>query len=129
MRTCTKCNRLKPISEFHRNKAGRHGINAACKECVRKKYPHVRTPYPGKIYIISNPAWPEYYKIGKTARNVNERFMNYLSYSPLRDYKLEFVIDIKDVSSVEILTHKKFNARHEWCEGNLSDIIAFIKSI
>lgn len=36
MKTCTKCNIEKNLSEFHKSKDGRFGVRAICKECIRK---------------------------------------------------------------------------------------------
>jgi len=40
-KTCTKCNQTKPISEFHKNKKLKDGVNVWCKTCTkdyRKSY-------------------------------------------------------------------------------------------
>lgn len=33
---CTKCGEIKPLDEFHRNKTGKFGRHARCKECINK---------------------------------------------------------------------------------------------
>lgn len=35
LKRCSKCDAEKPLGEFHRQKAGRGGLTAACKDCVR----------------------------------------------------------------------------------------------
>lgn len=35
MKTCTKCGEVKPLDEFHRNKASRDGRVTRCKSCVK----------------------------------------------------------------------------------------------
>lgn len=49
----------------------------------------------GLIYVISNPAWPNVYKIGMTT-DLNKRLSSYQTYDPYRQYKVEsyeFVLD------------------------------------
>lgn len=36
-KTCIKCNKEKPISEFHKEKAGKFGVRSDCKECHCKR--------------------------------------------------------------------------------------------
>lgn len=36
-KTCTKCGADKPLSEFHIQKAGKHGRSAWCKDCVEQR--------------------------------------------------------------------------------------------
>jgi len=39
MKTCTECNKAKPLTEFHKRIDGKHGVYAACKSCasIRRK--------------------------------------------------------------------------------------------
>lgn len=37
MKTCTKCNEKKDLSEYHKKGRGRKGLREACKTCVRKQ--------------------------------------------------------------------------------------------
>ena len=34
-KTCTKCGESKLLSEYHKNKRGKYGRHAKCKECVK----------------------------------------------------------------------------------------------
>jgi chromatin segregation and condensation protein Rec8/ScpA/Scc1 (kleisin family) len=36
MKTCTKCGAEKPLSEFHKHKKGKGGLNAWCKSCINE---------------------------------------------------------------------------------------------
>ena len=42
---------------------------------------------PGFVYLITNKAWPEWVKVGRTA-NPRVRLRNYQTSSPLRDYEV-----------------------------------------
>ena len=35
-KTCTKCHNVKSISEFHKNKSKKEGLNNWCKKCVKE---------------------------------------------------------------------------------------------
>ena len=43
----------------------------------------------GHVYIITNPAWPNWFKVGSSLDAVNRR-NSYQTSSPKRDYKLEY---------------------------------------
>ena len=45
----------------------------------------------GYLYIISNPAFPEYLKIGIT-ENIKDRLNTYQTSSPHRNYQVEYYI-------------------------------------
>ena len=68
----------------------------------------------GFVYVISNPAWPNMYKIGMTT-NHKRRLAQYQTYSPHRDYKLEwfgFFFDRRE--GEKLLLSKLENHAHEW---------------
>lgn len=72
----------------------------------------------GYIYIISNPAWPDYVKIGITD-NLKKRYNSYMTASPHRDYVLEYSIfhpKYKEVEKVLKETFKPFakDIKNEW---------------
>lgn len=49
----------------------------------------------GHVYLISNPAWPNHYKIG-VSYDCHKRLQQYQTYSPFRDFHIEkydFVLD------------------------------------
>ncbi len=68
----------------------------------------------GFVYVISNPAWPGLYKVGMTT-NPKRRLAQYQTYSPHRDYKLEwfgFFFDRRE--GEKLLLSKLENHTHEW---------------
>jgi hypothetical protein len=42
----------------------------------------------GLVYIIINPAWSEYFKVGMTI-DLDDRLKSYQTYSPLKDFKVD----------------------------------------
>ena len=54
----------------------------------------------GYVYIISNPDFPGYYKIGVT-RNIKKRLSPYQTASPHRNFKVEYYIKHPDCYSAE----------------------------
>lgn len=67
----------------------------------------------GYVYAISNPAWPGYFKIGSTI-DVPDRNGSFQTYSPHRDYSLEFYIFTFDRLADEKFLLNYFNSDHEW---------------
>lgn len=77
----------------------------------------------GFVYIISNPAFQNYFKIGIT-ENINERLGVYQTSSPHRNYKVEYYIFHPKYKIAEKKIHemmKYFAKQHknEWFECDL----------
>jgi hypothetical protein len=59
----------------------------------------------GYVYVITNPAWPDWVKIG-CAVDAQNRFKDYHTYSPMRDYQLVHTIATPDREKAERVAHK-----------------------
>ena len=57
------------------------------------------------MYIITNPAWPDWVKIGM-AVDAEDRLNGYQTSSPMRDYKLEFAVKVDHRRKSETKAHK-----------------------
>ena len=77
------------------------------------------------VYIISNEAYPDEYKVG-IATNWKSRLNSYQTSDPNRGYKLEYKIETPDYRELEKAVHEHFDNRHEWVRAELKDIIKFI---
>lgn len=74
----------------------------------------------GYLYIIQNPAWPNWLKIGITD-NLNKRLQSYQTSSPFRDYKLLYSLyhpQYKEAEKKIKDTMKPFakSIKNEWFE-------------
>lgn len=70
----------------------------------------------GWIYVVTNPAWRGFCKIGKTI-DKKERIATMQTYSPLRDYKVEHYMYFNNALQIEKEIHNKlkdFRAEGEW---------------
>lgn len=70
----------------------------------------------GYLYVITNPAWPGWCKIGRTT-NIRSRLRTYQTGSPLRDYHLHYHRWVRDVVAAEEVlknTFKGTEKTHEW---------------
>jgi len=72
----------------------------------------------GYVYAITNPAWPEWVKIGM-AIDADDRCNGYQTSSPFRDYTLEHMIVTNNRRAAETEAHKLANkmaveTRGEW---------------
>ena len=54
----------------------------------------------GEIYLIVNPAWPDWVKVGKAAI-ATDRLSNYQTSSPMRDYALLTSISVDNMHEEE----------------------------
>ena len=71
----------------------------------------------GQVYIITNPAWEGWVKVGM-AVDAEDRANGYQTSSPYRDYELAYVVDTEDRRATEAETHARlgelFKQRNEW---------------
>ena len=125
---CKRCSEVKWENHFSKGQlAGRR----MCKECVR----HVNKNRPLKyteeyIYIITNPAFINWYKIG-TSKNCDTRLNSYQTSCPKRDFKIVFKVFVEDAKNIEKEIHSDLIAENEWIfsEDSLDSLIYKIKHI
>ena len=87
----------------------------------------------GEVYIISNPSWKGWIKVGM-AIDAEDRCKQYQTSSPLRDYKLEFKKYFNDRRKAEHLAHticdeKSTKRKGEWFELDIRTAIECIENI
>lgn len=117
---CVECGENKEREDFRTNNARENGLSRKCIDCLSVKI----TSY---IYIIKNPAWEEYVKVGR-AKNVFSRLDCYNTSSPKRDYELIYYKSVKHISSVERHIHKKFGEnKWEWYKVSSEEMIREIE--
>ena len=80
----------------------------------------------GYVYIVSNPAWEGWYKVGM-AIDAYDRCSGYQTSSPFRDYAVEYCKYFEDRRESEQNIHtklaeQKIERRGEWFRGSLTDI-------
>jgi len=69
----------------------------------------------GYVYAITNPAWPEWIKIGK-AIDAEDRLSSYQTSSPMRNYKLVYSVHFDDRNAAEKKAHilAALKTAHPW---------------
>ena len=71
----------------------------------------------GQVYIIVNPSFPEWVKVGM-AVDAADRLNGYQTSSPFRDYVLNYSWDVNDRRAAESEAHselqKLYERRSEW---------------
>lgn len=72
------------------------------------------------VYLITNPAWPGWIKIG-IASSHKARLSVYQTGSPFRDYKIVGGITTPHWKAVENALHNHFNSEYEWVEASIDD--------
>ena len=122
---CNKCYSLRENLRI-KNRKLLQTIKADYKESFDK------IPY-GDVYIISNPAWKGWYKIGM-ATNAKDRLMNYQTSSPMRDYKLEYKKTFNDKRKAELKAQalcakEATDTNGEWFKIPVTKAIKLIKTI
>lgn len=86
----------------------------------------------GNIYLISNPAWVGWLKLGR-AFSVKDRLRHFQTSSPFRDYKVEYSIDVEDARAMETVIQNKLSQKctknNEWFKLKVTDAKKIIKKI
>ena len=104
---CLECDRKLAKERMRTLKARR--LSDAAKDLFETKS--------GQVYIISNPAFPGWVKVGR-AYDAKDRLRSYQTSSPFRDYTLEWSLPTRDASVSEHKAHvkleAKFDRRGEW---------------
>ena len=95
-------------------------------------------PPDGVVYVITNPAFDGWVKIGR-AHDGHNRFKDYQTYSPYRDYALEYVSGVfSSRAEAEKAVHigaKQIAQQHskydngEWFKMSVQDAINVIKGV
>ena len=86
----------------------------------------------GEVYIITNPAWEGWVKVGM-AVDSEDRLKNYQTSSPERDYELFDYEDFGDRRVAESMVHdylrKRFKHKNEWFECSAESAMKAIDAI
>ncbi len=72
----------------------------------------------GCVYVIQNPAWPEWVKVGK-AVDAQDRLNSYQTSDPFRSYILHHHIEVTNRHTVELQVHQELEIasalrKNEW---------------
>ena len=87
----------------------------------------------GDVYIIYNPAWVGWYKVGK-AVDADDRCSGYQTSSPFRDYKIEHVVVTNNRRAAEAEAHKVATkmakeVRGEWFKLDIEQAKTILNNI
>ncbi len=74
------------------------------------------TPIQKCVYIISNPSYPNDYKVG-VAKNVHARLNSYQTSDPDRGYKLEYSVLTPYFTELEKHIHDILPNKYEWIQN------------
>jgi len=86
----------------------------------------------GYVYVITNPAWPDWVKIGM-AIDAEDRLNGYQTSSPMRDYELVHAIQTPDRARAERVAHKAAamcgERKGEWFKIPNSEAVTILQHI
>jgi len=86
----------------------------------------------GYVYVITNPAWPEWVKIGM-AIDAEDRLNGYQTSSPMRDYELVHAISTPDRARAERVAHKAAamcgERKSEWFKIDTTEAVIILQHI
>jgi len=86
----------------------------------------------GYVYVITNPAWPEWVKIGM-AIDAEDRLNGYQTSSPMRDYELVHAISTPNRARAERVAHKAAamcgERKGEWFKIDTAEAVTILQHI
>ena len=106
----------KEISKKHPlHKPGRY---KSFNDAAFSSFENLSSVKEGYVYVISNPAWPDWVKIGM-AIDADDRCSSYQTSSPYRDYVLHCAVATDDRRKDESKAHREIeklsdSRRGEW---------------
>jgi len=120
----------KYVSKFHPlHKPGNYKTFEEAAFQSLGKYKSVKK---GFVYIITNKAWKGWIKVGRAA-DVLDRFKHYQTFSPHRDYVLQYGKYVGDCRTIENVwkqtLSKKTICKNEWYKINFLDAIFVLQDI
>ena len=72
----------------------------------------------GEVYIVVNPAYPEWVKVGMAQESAEDRLKGYQTGSPFRDYEVAYTWRVTDRRKAEAVAHAilkgQAEKRNEW---------------
>ena len=97
-------------------------------DVAKRNYSGIKKGY---VYIVSNPAWEGWFKVGM-ALDAYDRCASYQTSSPFRDYMIEYTEYFDDRREAEKTIHSKLKKNkiehvNEWFRGSLTDIKSVIQ--
>jgi len=118
------------ISKLHPlHKAGRYKSFEAAAFSSLKNY---ATSTEGQVYIITNPAWEGWVKVGM-AVDASDRLKSYQTSSPLRDYQVLYIYNVSDRRKSEAEVHRElslhFEQKNEWFKCSPETAQRFVESV
>ena len=128
-KTCSRCKKVKGYNQFRPYPYGADGHFDYCKECVSRRQKHLsRNKERGWIYLITNPAWPGFVKVGR-AVNIGKRLQSYQTSSPHRDYVIRYSREFRDVGRIERVVGNFFQSEHEWYKVDVQKIVDLLETL
>lgn len=121
MKECVRCKKSKPDKEF---------IGGYCSECKGEHYEKYGRKLICFIYVVINPAWPSYVKIGRT-NDIKRRLEIYQTHSPLRDYEAYYLKKVSNIRDLERYFKSNFNstANGEWVQIDKDKAVELIEEL
>ena len=100
-KTCTRCNRLLPLTEFGKHKLGINGLNYWCKDCNRERYEEWRKTPSGIYSLLKSRAknrrkYRDYHKVEISRDEFVDWYINeskLCAYCDIPEEDLHLIID------------------------------------
>lgn len=122
LKKCLRCEMIQPIKNFAKNKKNYDGLHRSCRNCTKKtKFVECF------VYIVINPAWPDYIKVGRSSQPWH-RLDDYNVSAPFRDYEMYYHKLVNNILLIENYFKNNIESNgHEWFKIDKDEAIKIIK--
>jgi hypothetical protein len=123
MKKCKGCKNYKESEDFYDRAI-------LCKECQKDRADKLAKKITCFIYIVTNPAWINYVKIGRTY-DIKRRLEIYQTHSPLRDYEAYYLKKVSNIRDLERYFKSNFKStgNGEWVEIDKDEAVKIIETL
>lgn len=107
-------------------------IDAANTARIGQRQSWCNASYPGFVYAITNPAWPDRIKLGRTRNHPKSRLSDFQVGDPNAAYRIVCASRVAYVNTVEGLIHRAFGATHhrgEWFSAPSAEVAAAFETL
>ena len=134
IRNCRKCKKDKDKSEYSESSWNLpNSQNPKCRECQRVYQRRGTYIQKGFIYVVTNPAWSGWCKIG-LSKSIENRTAGMNTYSPFRDFEIVHSVECNDMFETERTIHQRLRAmnienNYEWFRMDTLSAIRELEAI
>lgn len=113
---CTKCNRLKPVSEYYADKKKRNGRHSSCKECVRAAFRDWKARRDADPQYLADPEGYLQRRRERSAARERQRELERLEAAELAEDNMRLSAERREASDRHLAEERALCTPEWWAE-------------